>query len=130
MAIWENIVNTLNGELPEFETLDEGIDFTMQYLAPYSKGLEEDYFLNTRWLEVRDDINFKENILHIFKKDGTYLRILNGDIIKGKWEDGIGGLIVEYADRNELYESVFLNDDFFILKKHGETVPIKESALC
>ncbi len=123
MSFIDNIVSTLNGEIPEFDSLDEGIEYCLKYLAPYSKGLDLDFFIGQRWLEIRDDVNFQENILHIFKEDGVYLRILNGDISKGSWEDGIGGLIIEYADKNELYEDMFLNDDFFILKKHGEPIP-------
>jgi hypothetical protein len=116
----DNIVSTINGELPEFESLDEGIDFTMEHLAKYSKGLDEVYFLDKRWLEIRDDVNFQENILHVFQDDGSYLRILDGDITEGKWLESVGGIIISYAERKELYECVFLNDDFLILKKHGD----------
>ena len=119
MSFVENIVSTVNGELPEFQSLDEGIDFCMDHLAKHSKGLDEDFFLDTRWLEVRDDVNFQENVLHIFQEDGSYLHILDGDISKGSWENSVGGLIVKHGDKHELFECVFLNDDFFILKKHG-----------
>ena len=119
MSFVEKVVSTVNGELPEFQSLDEGIDFCMEHLAKHSKGLHEDFFLDTRWLEVRDDVNFQENVLHIFQEDGTYLHILDGDISKGNWENSVGGLIVKHGDKHQLFECVFLNDDFFILKKHG-----------
>ena len=80
VSIWNNIISTINGELPEFQTLDEGIDYTMTHLGTYSKGLNDEYYVDNRWLEVRDDVNFQEHILHVFQEDGTYLRILEGDI--------------------------------------------------
>ncbi len=120
VSIWNNIISTINGELPEFQTLDEGIDYTMTHLGTYSKGLNDEYYVDNRWLEVRDDVNFQEHILHVFQEDGTYLRILEGDINSGTWEENVGGLIVKYADKHELYECIFLNEDFFILQKHGD----------
>ena len=119
MSFVDKVVSTVNGELPEFQSLDEGIDFCMEHLAKHSKGLDEDFFLDTRWLEVRDDVNFQENLLHIFQEDGNYLQILDGDISKGNWENSVGGLIIKHADKHELFECIFLNEDFFILKKHG-----------
>lgn len=71
-------------------------------------------------MEVRDDINFQEAILHVFEENGTYLRILDGDISQGSWEYTLGGLVIKFAGSHELYERVFLNEKFFILKKHGD----------
>jgi hypothetical protein len=120
MSFLSNIKDSVNTSLPEFENLDEGIDYIVKNMELLSKDLsEEDFYLNKRWLEVRDDHNFKESILHIFKANGEYLRILNGDIDQGNWEQNVGGFIIKYANRHELYESVFLNDNFFVLKKHG-----------
>ena len=120
MSILSNIKDSVNTSLPEFENLDEGIDYIVKNMELLSKDLsEEDFYLNKRWLEVRDDHNFKESILHIFKENGEYLRILNGDIDQGNWEQNVGGFIIKYANKHELYESVFLNDNFFVLKKHG-----------
>ena len=121
MAIWNNLLNALNNELPHFNSLDEGIDHIMQYMWRFSEDLSEpEFYLETRWREVRDDVNFQETVLHVFKHEGTYLRILDGDINSGTWTNSIGGFIIKYADKHELYERVFLNDNFFILKKHGD----------
>ncbi|WP_264790745.1 hypothetical protein [Aureispira anguillae] len=111
----------MNEELPKFNSLDEGIDFLMGYLHRFSEDLwEHDFYINKRWMEVRDDINFQEAILHVFEDNGQYLRILDGDISTGSWEYTLGGLVIKFAGRHELYERVFLNESFFILKKHGD----------
>ncbi len=121
MAIWNNILNALNSELPHFHSLDEGIDYVMRYMDRFSERITEtEYYLDIRWLEVRDDISFQENILHVFKEGGVYMRILDGDIGTGNWELSAGGLIIKFAGKHELYDGVFLNDDFFILRKHGD----------
>ena len=111
----------MNEDLPRFENLDQGIDFLMGYLYRFSEDLwEEEFYINKRWMEVRDDINFQEAILHVFEEGGSYLRILDGDISTGSWEYTLGGLVIKFAGRHELYELVFLNEKFFILKKHGD----------
>ena len=121
MAIWNNILNALNSELPHFNSLDEGIDYIMKYMGRFSEDLSEtEFYLGTRWLEVRDDVNFQETILHVFKEGGVYLRILDGDIGTGNWEQTVGGFVIKFAGKHELYDRVFLNEDFFILRKHGD----------
>lgn len=120
MAIWNNIVNALNNELPPFNSLDEGVDYLMRDMRRFSEDLHEtEFYLNTRWREVRDDIEFQEVVLHVFKEGGVYLRILDGDIASGNWEYTIGGFVIKFKGKHELYEKVFLNEDFFILRKHG-----------
>ncbi len=121
MNPFSKILNSLNDNLPKFNSLDEGIDFLMKYLYRFNENLsEERFYVNKRWLEVRDDINFQESILHVFEEDGKYLRILEGDISSGKWEYSHGGLILDFKGYQELYESTFLNEKFFILQKHGD----------
>ena len=68
---------------------------------------------------MRDDVNFQESVLHVFKESGEYLYILDGDIASGKWQYDLEGLVLQRGRSHELYELVFLNRDFFILKKHG-----------
>ncbi|MCH2022989.1 MAG: hypothetical protein MK207_10975 [Saprospiraceae bacterium] len=115
------IFHSLDDNLPKFNSLDEGIDFLMKYLYRFSEDLSEDrFYINKRWLEVRDDINFQESLLHVFEEDGKYLRILEGDISTGRWEYSHGGLILEFNGYQELYENTFLNEKFFILQKHGD----------
>lgn len=121
MAGRNDFLNNLKNDLPDFKSLDEGVDYVMKYMYRYSEELEEKHFyLNTRWSEIRDDENLQETVLHIFKDNGEYLRILDGDIHSGSWEQNIGGFIIKFASRHELYEKVFLNENFFVLQKHGD----------
>ncbi len=121
MSFFSKIFSSINEDLPKFQSLDEGVDFLMYYLHRFSEELwEEEFYTDKRWLEVRDDINFQESILHVFEEDGKYLRILDGDIRTGSWEYSHGGMILKFEGNHELYERVFLNEKFFILKKHGD----------
>ena len=123
MSFVSNIVNSFNTELPKFDSLDEGIDYVMRYVGQFSEGLNEsEFYINQRWREVRDDVNFQESVLHIFRENGEYWRILDGDISTGAWKNDIGGIIIKFAGKHELYHKVFLNENFFILKKHGDHV--------
>jgi len=111
----------MNEELPKFESLDGGIDFLMGYLSRFSEELyDQEFYVNKRWREVRDDVHFQEAVLHVFEDNGSYLRILDGDIFTGSWEYTLGGLVLKFEGQHELYERVFLNESFFILKKHGD----------
>lgn len=119
--MFSKISNTFHQELPKFDSLDKGVDFLMTYLYRFSEDLYDVEFYNEiRWLEIRDDMHFQESILHIFKSNGQYLRILDGDISTGTWENQLGGLTLQINGLHELYECTFLNESFFILKKHGD----------
>lgn len=121
MSVFSKIFGALNQDLPLFNNLDEGVDFLMNYLFRFSEELwDEEFYTEIRWLEIRDDVHFQESILHVFKEDGQYLRILDGDISSGVWENELGGIILKINGRHELYERTFLNEEFFILKKHGD----------
>lgn len=121
MNIFNRIFTSMNEDLPEFNSLDQGIDFLMGYLNRFSEDLwEYEFYVNKRWIEVRNDVRFQESILHVFEDNGVYLRILDGDISSGTWEYTLGGFVIQFAGRHELYERVFLNEKFFILKKHGD----------
>ncbi len=121
MSILGTIFNSVSLDLPKFNTLDEGIDYVVPYVAMYGERLSDTkMYLDKRWLEVRDDVNFQENVLHVFKDGGVYMRILDGDIATGNWELNVGGFVLKFAGKHELFELVFLNDDYFILRKHGD----------
>ena len=120
MSFLQNLFSSNNDDLPEFKNLAEGIGFLMRYLRPYSEGLSDyEFYLNRRWMEVRDDVEFQEAVLHVFKEEGQYLHILDGDVSGGSWEHDLRGIILQFAGEHELFELVFLNENFFILKKHG-----------
>lgn len=111
----------MNSEIPEFQSLDEGLDYLMAYLTNFSEDLwEKEFYVDKRWLEIRADMRFHESVLHVFESDGKYMRILEGDIAMGTWEYTLGGLVIKIGAQHELYERVFLNEKFFVLTKHGD----------
>ena len=122
MSLIDKIMNSQ--DFPEeFNSLEEGIDLLLPYIWRYSEGLNEfDFFVGRRWLEIRGSIEFQEAILHVFKEDGKYLRIIEGDIESGSWDYDINGFILKYKGGHELFELSFLNENFFILRKHGDHV--------
>jgi len=107
----------------DFASLEEGIDRLLPYIWRFSERLNEfEFYVNRRWVELRGDIEFQEAILHVFKEDGNYLRIIEGDIETGTWDYDINGFILKYKGGHELYELAFLNESYFILRKHGDHV--------
>lgn len=127
----DNIEETFEINLPVRESLDDYLDEILPDIRPLGEDLsEQQYYVmpgGKPWLEVRDDPNFQEAVLHFFNEGGEYLQSVDGNVIRGRWRllDGTNKIIIELggSDRNpgrsELYELAFLNARFFILVKHG-----------
>lgn len=74
------------------------------------------------WLEISFGSPDNSSILHLFNEGGEYLRSVNGDYIAGKWRilHNTNKLVIDKGEeRGFLYDLIFLNQDFFILEKHG-----------
>ena len=132
-------------DLPEQESVDDYIDYILPkiyYLGEDIKNTE--YYVDTPWKEIRQDPNFHEHIVHIFKSpiepfdvkaktedDGPdYVRLVNGEGPKGKWMylDKNNLLLIKYAavpsmqlalNSFNTFQLVFLNEDFLILREYG-----------
>ncbi|MGB1216960.1 MAG: hypothetical protein ACPG5P_03745 [Saprospiraceae bacterium] len=112
-----------NVELPMSDSMDEYLDFILKHVRPMSEDLREvDFWWGKRWMEVRDDMNFHEAVIHMFSEGGGYMVSVDGNVSTGAWEDieHPNAIILAYGGRHEMYDLAFLNDDFFILKKHGD----------
>ncbi|SRR5690606_31397541 len=124
----ETVTRSLSLELPLRNSMDEYLDMIIPLVKPWGEDLyEEKYYLDTRWLEVKDEDTFHESVLHIFRPEGEYLHSIDGNIHQGKWRkiDNSNTFIIEQTagtttTKSELYDLAFLNKDFFILKKHGD----------
>ena len=124
----ENITRTFELPLPDAATMDQQLDQIIPKVRPWGEDLyEQQYYLDTRWLEIRDDEEFHESVLHIFRDEGEYLISIDGNITPGIWKILsksntfiIEKVVGEAVITSELYDLAFLNKDFFILRKHGD----------
>ena len=124
----ENISRTFELPLPDAATMDQQLDQIIPKVRPWGEDLyEQQYYLDTRWLEIRDDDEFHESVLHIFRDEGEYLISIDGNITPGIWKILsksntfiIEKVVGEAVITSELYDLAFLNKDFFILRKHGD----------
>ncbi len=124
----DRIEDTFELNLPETQenSLEAYLEATLADLYKYSEDLREtEYYVSPGgkpWMEISDDPNFQESILHFFNEGGEYLLSVEGNVTKGKWRllDGTNKLIIERGQHlSELYELAFLNQYFFVLRKHG-----------
>ncbi len=115
----------LKKQLPTFSNLDAYVDYVLKYIKPLSGALgDTKLFTNKRFKEFNDSEDFNEDILYIFKDDGTLLISVDGNVSEGHWEsiDNKKSLLIKTggkAPKMELYDLAFLSDEFMILKKHG-----------
>jgi hypothetical protein len=124
--LFDKMLQPLRQTLPEASSIDDYLEFKiLPKVRPWSEDLrEQKFYLGKSWMEFRDDVNFHKTVLHFFQPDGEYIRSEDGEISSGKWRflaESNKFLITE-DDKDhdgELYDLAFLDDDFFILRKHG-----------
>jgi len=120
------ISRKLSEELPrDLETLDQHLNYILPFVDKTGEDLsEERFWFQKRWKEIRDDEDFHESVLHIFNAGGEYLLVVDGNIMKGSWSKlgAYNTLILNISGRNELFDLGFLNNQYFILKKHGDQI--------
>jgi len=104
-------------------------------IHPFSEDLyEKEYFQEKKWLQVSD--RDPHTRLHIFRVNGEYLESIDGNVFVGKWSilENSNTIIFEkpgvgQMTEKRLYELAFLNEDFFILKKHGNRIGLEDQFL-
>ncbi len=121
------ILRVFSLELPFYETMDDYLDFIIPLIRPWSEDLNEtEYYIEKPWMEVRDQEDFQEAVLHFYNEEGEYLISIDGNVYPGTWQaiEKNNKLIltrpIEGAAQRELFDLAFVNDDFFILRKHGD----------
>jgi hypothetical protein len=126
----ESLLRSLNVELPHRENLEEYIDMIVPAVRKWGEDLSETKYYSSSggkpWLEVRDEADFHNTILHFFNPEGEYLRATDGNVLRGKWRvlEGTNKMIIDLSgDKgggiSELFELAYMDAEFFILKKHG-----------
>lgn len=125
IPLLDNASGLFKLDLPEKETMDQYLDFILPKVRQYSEDVRErPYFEDVRWKEVREGDTFHESVLHILRPGGEYLLTVDGNIQKGGWKQlgDYNTIILEIGAKSELFDLVFLNGVFLILKKHGDQV--------
>jgi hypothetical protein len=121
--ILDKVTGSFELDLPkDFDTIAQYIEFIVPRIQAWSEDLqEEDYYLNTRWIEIRDDDYWDKPFIRIFMKGGELILSDRGDVYKGAWRylKESNTMIVDINNRTLLYDLIFMNADFFILKKNG-----------
>ena len=123
--IFDTITNAFERkeELAYFDKLDDYLDHLLPQVRPWGEDLKErEFYVGESWLEVRDDDNFNDIILHVFQENGDYLVSTNGTVKKGKWQllnENENKMLIEMGVASDLYELAFLDNNYLVLKKHG-----------
>lgn len=126
----DKIARSFNVELPPRANMEEYLNVILPAIRQWSEDLrEEEFYLGKGWLEIRDQDDFHESVLHFFNDEGEYLQSVDGNVHKGIWrympqvnklmiEQMAGGNVI----KSELFDLAYMDDKFFILKKHGDQV--------
>jgi hypothetical protein len=118
------ITSSFELDLPsDLENMPQHIEFIVPRIQAWSEDLwEEEFYIGKRWKEIRDTDTYHEQVLHLFMPGGEYMVSVDGDLTKGGWRylKDSNTFIVDYGGKSQLFDLVFLNHDFFILKKHGD----------
>lgn len=123
IRLFDRLNQEMELDMPHFDHLDDNVDFVLAKVYQWSEDLyEQQYYLAKRWLEVREEENFHESVLHIFNDGGEYIVSIDGNIQKGAWRfmPENNTMILDFLGKSELFDLAFLNDDYFILQKHGD----------
>ena len=109
-------------DLPPRETLDQYLDEVIPKVRPWGEDLrEKEHYMDVRWLEINDRVDFHESVLHIFRDENEYLISIDGNIHKATWSflKDSNTLILEKqmgaAETSELFDVAFMNKDFLLL---------------
>jgi hypothetical protein len=119
----DRVTKVFTVELPYAETLDGYLNQIIPLVRPLGEDLREDHFyLSKAWLEFRDDVNFHKTVLHFFNEGGEYLRSVDGNVSGGSWRylERANKMLIEHGSGAELFDLAYLDDQFFILLKHGD----------
>lgn len=120
----DKVANAFNSEVPHAESMDDLIDKMIPLIRPHSEDLREtQFYVGKHWVEVRDDEQFHELNFHLFNPEDEYIKSEDGQVYLNKWRFLANKLIFGKLDPDEedptgeAFELVFLDPEFFILKK-------------
>ena len=123
----DRLLRSFSLEMPYQDSMDDYLDFILPLIKPWGEDLNEvEFYMQKPWMEIRDNEDFHEAVLHFYNDEGEYLVSVDGNIYQGSWSivEMNNKLILErpYGGtmQRELFDLAFMNADFFVLKKHGD----------
>lgn len=120
----DKIAEPFNIKLPEQSTMDATIDSVLSVVAKESNAItEEEYYVDRQWIEMSEELSHSAVVLYVFQEGGRLLISTNGRIESASWSllDRTQKMILSTGTRGgELYNLAFLDEDFFIIKHHGD----------
>ena len=125
----DRISRSFELELPHRGNMAEYLELVLGEIGQWSEDLAETEFYTAEgglpWLEVREDPQFQEHVLHFFNPSGEYLQSINGVVYRGKWRllDDSNKMIIDLGGQSTLYDLAFLSSAFFILQQNGQLGP-------
>ncbi len=125
----DKIAKPFNTELPEFETLDAALEDLLPQVQRYSEDLrEQEFFIEKHWIEKRDDETFQQTRLYIFRDSGDCIVSTDSQVDFGQWEI-LGDSNKMIINGSTLYTLSFLDEEYFVLRKHGNVPPFQDRYL-
>lgn len=128
-------LDLLGDDLPSMTRMDEYMEYILPLIVSYSDDISDSTsFAAKDWLEVMEEEHYLEAIYHTYDvsvhqldprisiedQEKVYQRSVEGNILVGTWDsfnEPTPTLSIKTISRNDEYEIVFVNADFFILKK-------------
>lgn len=111
----------------DYANMDDFLDDIIPEIRHWSEDLDErEYYTGDYpWREIRDDKNFDTSVLFFFKEENEFLYSINGNVQAGQWRHlQSNKLLIEKPmgqhTASELYNMLYMNDEFFILGKPGD----------
>ncbi|MEM9930298.1 MAG: hypothetical protein AAF840_10800, partial [Bacteroidota bacterium] len=124
----DKIAEPFNLNLPEYESMEVMIDSLLPVVSRFSENslLEEEAPMYTRdWIKMTDEPGRKVYSLHTFIPGSGEVRIANDgkmDALSFKVLTKRRMILGQSVHRDAfLYELAFMDNDFLILKRHGNT---------
>jgi len=122
-------INKRSGKrmVDDYANMDDFLDDLLPEIRHWSEDLDErEYYTGDfPWREVRDEPDFDASILYFFKDEDEFLHSINGNVHAGLWRTlESNKLLIEknqgHHIDNELYNMLYMNDEFMILEKPGD----------
>jgi hypothetical protein len=133
--IQTQIFNQNNSRLvDDYANMDDFLDDLIPEIRHWSEDLDEhEYYTGDfPWREITDNEDFDDSILYFFKEESEFLYSINGNVQHGHWRTlESNKMLLErnalvHSDK-ELYDLLFMNDEFMILQKPGDQPALGKS---